>query len=224
MNLLPVIDTFARLVGAACLVILVVLADAALRLAKRRAATPPELLHGGAEARHMLRADLTRAARRVAETRVHPTQRLTDPPMIDGVTLRDFLIHHHRQTPQPPKDDGTLPLGVWADVVTSFYAHAAADPEIADYFRNTDLNRQQAHFLRALDIVTSKGLTQGTVDYMRKKHAGIRASNGLPITGAVYDRVIGVLAEVLHAHGVPERGTAALAATIAPLRPVIVRA
>jgi hypothetical protein len=138
---------------------------------------------------------------------------VSPPPLIDDVPLRDWLIHYSQRD------------NVWSDVVRDFYDHAAAVPEIADYFRNTDMERQRQHFCRALAMVASNGLRQGTVEWLRELHRErAHASTGAPITAEVYDAVINTLMEVLINHGVPQRGRQALAVTIAPLRAELVRA
>lgn len=139
---------------------------------------------------------------------------VAEAPMVDGVPLRSWLVHYN------PRRDGD---GCWARVVAEFYNRAAADPEIASYFRNTDLDALRGHFTRALILVTANGLTAGAVEAMRNRHAAVTDADGRPITGPIYDRVIGVLVDILTETGVPRRGIAALAETIAPLREVIVR-
>jgi hypothetical protein len=135
---------------------------------------------------------------------------LTPPPMIDRVTLRNFLIHHAGRD------------GVWSEVVAELYTTAASDPQIADYFRDTDLDVLARHFTRALTMVAHTGVTSGMLERLQSKHAWVRASDGTPITGEVYDRVIGVLVSILARHGVPNRGLEALALTIAPFRDAVV--
>jgi len=158
----------------------------------------------------------TGAVRIVPDALRDPRELLAPPPMIDGVTVRDWLINHtHRD-------------GVWAEVVTEFYDRAAAVPEVADYFR-VILARPggreylETHFTRALVLVTHHGVTRGLKEAMRVAHAPIRSSDGHGITSGTWDAVIGTLVDVLKSKGVTEQGIAALATTIAPFRAAIVR-
>lgn len=140
-------------------------------------------------------------------------EQITPPPMIDGVTLRDWLVHYNQLHDQ-----------FWPRVVTEFYQRAAEVPMVADYFRNTDMEQLQTHFTRVLTLVAGRGLSVRMVRHLRERHMHVLASSGAPITGEVYDAVIQTLAEVLDRQGVPTRGIQALADTIAPLRAEIVRA
>ncbi|HEX3305002.1 MAG TPA: hypothetical protein VHS32_02020, partial [Streptosporangiaceae bacterium] len=51
-----------------------------------------------------------------------PNELLIPPPMVGGDTLRDWLIHY-RNSPE-----------AWMEVTEEFYARAAQDPDVADYF------------------------------------------------------------------------------------------
>lgn len=148
-----------------------------------------------------------------------PDNRLSDPPMIDGYTLRDWLIHAH-----PSKDHA------WAEIVAEFYNRAAAVPEVAAYFQRTDLDELQRHFTRALILVTHTGVTTRLVASLAERHSNVHngpgdteAERGDPITGPIYDAVIGTLVAILAENGVPRRGLDALATTIAPFRAALVR-
>lgn len=149
---------------------------------------------------------------RVGDRWYHPTDQVTPAPEVDGINVRDMLVHLN-----PDRDN------VWADVVREFYTRGLGVPAVAAYFYRTDRNRQEGHFLRALDLVASKGLTAGTIDFLRRKHGTITTPDGKPITGDVYDAVIGTLVDVLAAAGLPPQARAALAETIKPLRAEIVR-
>jgi hypothetical protein len=133
-------------------------------------------------------------------------------PMVEGVTLREWLVHHH-----PLRD------GVWRDVVTEFYRRAALVPAVASYFGGTNMARLNQHFTRALVIVAGEGITESAVARLRNAHAVVVNAEGVPITGAIYDAVVDTLVAILAEQGVPRRGIAALAETIGPLREVIVR-
>jgi hypothetical protein len=135
---------------------------------------------------------------------------LVGPPMIDGCTLRDWLIHHTRRD------------GVWEDVVVQFYAGAAADPRVAAYFGEVDTARLQRHFLAALTVLTHAGLHRHTVERMAVVHRGVTTSTGVPITGEVWDAVVSTLVGVLVAHGAPSSVVEPLGALLDPLRAVIV--
>jgi hemoglobin len=127
-------------------------------------------------------------------------------------SVRDWLCHytHGRKT--------------WGDAVAEFYRRAAADQQIASYFHGVDLPELQRHFTAAIVIVTSKGLTAKTVVRMAERHRSIRDRDGRPITGDVYDKVVGVLVSVLRDMHVPDAALAELGDVVAPLRAAIVAA
>jgi truncated hemoglobin YjbI len=131
-------------------------------------------------------------------------------PRIGEVTLRDWLIHRH------PREHREGQHGIWGEVVAEFYEAAAADPEIAAYFKDTDMPRLQSHFCSALCILTHTGLTVGALNAMRTKHAG------RGITGPVYERTIMALAGVLEGKGVPGTAITDLLPAVEELRGVIV--
>lgn len=136
-----------------------------------------------------------------------PNRMVVEPPMIDGVTLRAWLFHHH-----PLQDN------VWRDVVIEFYNRAAQDPRVAPYFASTDMPVLRQHFTRTLAMVAGQGVRVGDVEYLRRAHAG------RGITGEVWDAVVGTLVAILAEHGVPRRGIDALAATVTSARDIIVTA
>ena len=96
------------------------------------------------------------------------------------LTLRRWLTTHHH-----------LRRDVWADVVTNFYDRAALDDAVADYFAAVDLFELQRHFLAALMTVTGEGLTVGTVRRLHEKHRNVRNTQGVPITGDIYEHPLG---------------------------------
>jgi truncated hemoglobin YjbI len=147
---------------------------------------------------------------------------LTSPPIVrtttfGDVTLREWLTRFH-----PLRD------GVWDEVVTRFYARAAGDVSIARYFTGVDMAKLQRHFLATLLIVTGRGLTPSTVESMRDKHMRVHDPDGNPISGAIYDRVLTTLGQVI-AQALAEAGIDPgpvldqLLVTVAPLRAAIVR-
>ncbi|MFR9803226.1 hypothetical protein ACL02T_13115 [Pseudonocardia sp. RS010] len=147
------------------------------------------------------------------EPYLHPDRRvLAPPPMVDDLPLRDWLVHYSLSGDQ-----------VWPSVVATFYARAAAVPEIADYFSGTDMVRLQQHFVRALLVLTGSGLTEGTVRRLQEAHLPVTDSRGRAITPAVYDAAIESLLGVLAEHGAPKTALSQLAVTVAPLREVIAR-
>lgn len=140
---------------------------------------------------------------------------ISGPPMIDGQTMRDWLIH------QSNRD------GVWSDIVAEFYTRAAAAPAVADYFgpvlaRAGGWEDLQRHFTAALIIVTHTGVTRRLLDTLVADHSNVRNSREEPITDAIYDAVIDTLAGVLTDYGVPERGIRELARTVVPFRAALV--
>ena len=143
---------------------------------------------------------------------------LTRPPMVRDpelnrdVTLRDWLRNRYYAQPN-----------VWNGVVAEFYTRAAANPRVAEYFAPTlskpnGMTDLQNHFLRALLLVTSSGVSVGVVRTLRARHSTVRNLSGGPIDSETYDHVLGVLVEILREHGVPDEGISQLATTVAPLR------
>jgi hemoglobin len=142
---------------------------------------------------------------------------IAGPPQVpagDGHSdsVRDWLCHY------------THGHKTWGDAVAEFYRRAAADPQIASYFHGVDLPALQRHFTAAIVIVTSKGLTAKTVVRMAETHRGVRDRDGRPITGEVYDKVVGVLVGVLRDMHVPDAALAELGGVVAPLRAAIITA
>jgi truncated hemoglobin YjbI len=134
---------------------------------------------------------------------------LVPPPRIGRDTLRDWLIHRHRED------------GIWAKVVATFYTVAADDDEIFAYFKHLDeagMERLQTHFCRQLCILTHTGLTVRALKAMEKRHAN------LGITGPVFDRTILALVGVLDGVGVPDSAVQKLQPAVKELRAVIVTA
>lgn len=155
---------------------------------------------------------------RVDTDTLRPDVLITQPPMVDGVTLYQYLTRMH-----PLKDN------VWAAVVQEFYTRAAGVPEILSYFHlrvveDPDLRWLKNHFTRALVMVSKSGITQGAVDAMRKAHEGVHDREGRRITPEIYDAVIATLIAVLVSKDVqvPQAYIAELGKTIAPLRDAII--
>jgi truncated hemoglobin YjbI len=143
----------------------------------------------------------------------HPHRRLlTPPPMVGDLPLRDWLVHYSVHGDQ-----------VWPSVVATFYARAAAVPEIADYFAGTDMARLQQHFARALTMLTGEGLSAGTLRRLQDAHLPVTNSRGTGITPAVYDAAVETLLDVLAEHGAPRTALSQLAVTVEPLREAIAR-
>lgn len=141
--------------------------------------------------------------------------RLTGPVVVvledkTTISLRDWLVHysHYREN-------------AWPRVVSDFYGRAADEPEIADYFTGVDMAQLQRHFLAALMMVTSNGLTVGACQQMQERHKTVRNSAGETITPEVYDRIIVILTQVLGGHGVPRYVIDQVGRCIQPLREAI---
>lgn len=111
---------------------------------------------------------------------------------------------------------------VWEGIVAEMYAQAAQVPMVASYFGGIDLPELQRHFLAALVMLTSRGMTVGTVRRMQTAHVPVKNELGEPITGDAYDAVVATLAGILMARGVPEATLGQIGALVAPLREVIV--
>ena len=124
--------------------------------------------------------------------------------------LRDWLRHF-------------AAADAWSQVVSRFYTRAAADPDIAGYFTQVDMDQLQRHFLAALMIVTGQGVTVGVVRRMHVAHAAVRhTTTGERITDITWNTVVGALAGVLGELGTPPAALVALATTLVPIRAAIV--
>jgi truncated hemoglobin YjbI len=205
IDILYAVNTAANLAIAAALVAAVIVL---LRTTRRRTIHVPEPVDTPEPTPEPVRQ--TRPAERPASPRNTSDYALTQPPMVEGVTLRAWMMNHH-----PLRD------GVWSDIVREFYNRAAAVPEIADYFRNANMEQLQRHFTRALAMVSGAGLSAATLDALAARHARVTDSDGRHITPEIYDAVIATLVGVLGEAGVPRDGIAALGEAVAPLRAVI---
>ncbi|MGF1653619.1 MAG: hypothetical protein ACFCUP_09935 [Actinomycetales bacterium] len=176
-----------------------------------------------------------RYADRSADVREDPVP-AAHPQPYDPTDPYAGLPDNHLLVPAPTvttRDGRVVPLadwlrretgrdGVWAEVVTQFYARAAAAPAVADYFTGIDMDRLHRHFLAALVMVTSRGVTVGTVRRMSTAHAHVRDSAGRPVTADIWTAVLATLTGILTEHRVPPTTLTHLAAALAPLRPAIV--
>lgn len=156
------------------------------------------------------REDLARLRAEIAEKEARADRVIAGPPSVRGDSIRDWLQHYSH---------GRYRL---ADAVEMFYTAAGGHPLISPYFAGVDLARLKKHFTAALLMVTSKGLTERGLARMREVHANVRTPDGMPITGEVYDAVIGALVEVLLKCGVPASAVQELGEIVAPLRKEIV--
>lgn len=128
--------------------------------------------------------------------------------MVGQDTLRDWMIHHHIRN-----------ADVWQSVVAEFYNRVKRDDEIVQaYFLGVNLEGLQLHFMRALVVVTHIGLTERMANTLAEKHARLH------ITGEHFDRVVGVLLNVLTDYGVPRVAIPQLGNIAATLRRRIVTA
>jgi truncated hemoglobin YjbI len=125
-------------------------------------------------------------------------------------TVKDWLQHY------------TYGRYTWGEAVAEFYRRAAADPEIAAYFHEANMERLQRHFTAAMIMVTGSGVRMRTVERMAQVHAGVRTVQGRPITGDVYDRTVSVLVTILQEWGVPQLAITDLARIVGLLRSAVV--
>ena len=174
-------------------------------------------------------------AHRLADVREDPVP-AAHPQPYDPTDPYAGLPDSHLLVPAPTvatRDGRVVPLadwlrretgrdGVWAEVVAQFYARAAAAPAVADYFTGVDMDRLHRHFLAALVMVTSRGVTVGTVRRMGTVHTDVRDSAGRPVTADIWTAVLATLTGILTEHRAPPTPPPHLAATLAPLRPAIV--
>ena len=101
--------------------------------------------------------------------------------------------------------------------VDEFYERVLADPRLAPFFTNADLQHLKAH-QRAF-IAAAIG---GSEVYQGRDMAAAHA--GLGITGADFDAAVAHLAGTLAGLGVPEKTTGDIGGALAPLRSDIVTA
>lgn len=99
--------------------------------------------------------------------------------------------------------------------VDDFYARVTADPDLAPFFVDLDLNRLKTH-QRAF-IAAAIG---GPEIYAGRRMAAAHA--GLGITDAHFDAVVGHLVDTLTGLGVPGGTIGQIGAALAPLRSEIV--
>ena len=171
---------------------------------------------GGAETGGNRNSDGRHVAVRPPPAQVARREVLQPPPTVRAasgrtVTVKDWLTHYWPEGPG------------WPAIVAQFYNRAAADPAIAEFFASTDMTALQKHFTHAMIIVTKDGVTVPIRDYMARVHTGLRNAAGQPITGAIYDRTINVLVQVLVDAGIPDDAINELARTVTPLRSAIVQ-
>jgi hemoglobin len=101
--------------------------------------------------------------------------------------------------------------------VDAFYERVLADPELAGYFQDVDMNTLRRHQTDML-VTATGGPRQYTGQDMAEAH------DGLNITSAAFDRVVGHLGATLVAAGAGEDAIAAVVAALSPLRSSIVSA
>jgi hemoglobin len=104
-----------------------------------------------------------------------------------------------------------------AATVEELYARILSDPELHDYFADTDMRRQKAH-LRAFITAALGGPQRYAGRDMHTAHRPLR------ITAAAFDRVVAHLVGALSGLGVPAATIEAIGGTLAPLRVQIVTA
>jgi hemoglobin len=101
--------------------------------------------------------------------------------------------------------------------VDDFYARVLADPQLAPFFTDVDLQHLKAH-QRAF-IAAAIG---GPEIYQGRDMAAAHA--GLAITDADFDAVVGHLVDTLTGLGVPQETIGQIGGALAPLRGDIVTA
>jgi hemoglobin len=101
--------------------------------------------------------------------------------------------------------------------VDGLYERLLADPALAPYFANTDMNRQKSH-MRAFMAVALGGADIYAGRDMGSAHAH------LGVTHDAFDRVVAHLVDTLASLDVPVAIIEAIGAKLAPLRAQIVTA
>ena len=142
-----------------------------------------------------------------------PDDVIVPPPTVPGRTgkddLREWLLWFAPDTS-------------WPEVVADFYRRAAADPQVASYFHEADMDELQFHFTAAITMLCKEGLTARALRAMTVRHAHVTNRDGEHIHGVIFDKVVDTLVDVLSEVGVPDVAINELAACIDPLRAAIV--
>lgn len=102
-------------------------------------------------------------------------------------------------------------------VVEIFYAKVLGDPELKDYFADTDIDRLKKHQARFV------GMALGSTRPYSGRSMG-KAHEGLAITSDHFDLVVGHLAASLTEAGVDDETIGAIAGKLLPLKGDIVTA
>lgn len=95
--------------------------------------------------------------------------------------------------------------------VDDFYVRVLADPMLAPYFENTEIDRLKAH-QRSFIAAAIGGPEIYAGRSMKEAHAG------LDVTPAAFDRVVEHLVATLQGLGVPDETIATIGGALAPLK------
>ena len=141
---------------------------------------------------------------------------ITDPPLVHTSSGQLDTVGHHLK-------NFSWKGYSWDEVVFETYRRVLNDRELEPYFHGVkSLNELQRHFVHAIKIVTMDGIKTQTYIYVADKHRLVRDRQGRPITGAAYDKTVGILVDVLTEKGVPQAGVMSLGPVVAQLRRAIV--
>jgi len=103
------------------------------------------------------------------------------------------------------------------NAVNQFYERVVADPELAPYFKDVDMISLRRHQTAMLIAATG-----GPQKYAGQDMA--EAHQGLDITDAAFNKVVGHLGDTLQAVGADAQTIGAVVEALSPLRPAIVSA
>ena len=140
-------------------------------------------------------------AQLVAEPVPEPTNRLLVPP--PEVELNGVMVTLHEWARLKAGDART----VFQEIVADFYTALLTDPRVSSYFPGREgITTLRAHFANAFIVLARDGLYLSTANELAVVHRNIRNGAGEPITGEVYDIVIGHLVHTLTEikYGVPD--------------------
>lgn len=101
--------------------------------------------------------------------------------------------------------------------VDDFYERVVADPDLADYFAGVDMFSLRRHQTEMLAAATG-GPNPYTGQDMHEAHEGLK------ITDAAFDKVVGHLGATLVAAGADDDTIGQVVAALSPLRSAIVTA
>ena len=110
-----------------------------------------------------------------------PAAVIIGPPMVEGSTLRDHVLHY------------SYDPDVWSGIGAALYEIGGPHPKVGPYFHAADLGSLPLHFTRMLVAVCHTGVSDRMLRTLTEKHARITDPAGEPIDDEAYDIVKSVI-------------------------------